>query len=362
MYHKVKVKAFRDANYTTTMQDVCDLRVNEISEDGKKILDFFESLKHPDYDIWDNTKWICQAIFEFQDLQFLHIPSQGKFFNIHYLFCEGLSALRESILCGINGQTHASFTVLRAAFEMITTHYWWKEKGIDESDYTLFYKWLRGDERKRVLFRTIVKDTFKQIESPSDFLTEDEFYETYVQLCSYAHKPLKNESLVTIRGSNISEPTIDQCVYWLNLTNKAVRHLLRLMICRDPICLFPVQIYRKFGFNPPAGAFFDEYNFIPLLQALTSSTVSELQVFFDKKDPPKSTLEWFYNWPDLSDKDILETWDNVNRPIQKDGSDFDEKLLIRIGMLKAIGRALLYSFSYGDEGPELSDKSSLFKT
>ena len=32
----------------------------------------------------------------------------------------------------------------------------------------------------------------------------------------------------------------------------------------NPQFLFPVDINRKFGFNPPVGMYFDKFNFVPL--------------------------------------------------------------------------------------------------
>jgi hypothetical protein len=237
------------------MPEVWDFSTDEVSKDGEFILEFLESQKESERNMWEFTKWTCQAILEFQDLQSISFPKHGKWFNINYLFFEGLSVLREAFLCGINGQTHASFATLRAGLEIITTHYWWKEKGFSEQNYSQFYDWLRGNSRS-IPFAKIIDDTFRDLEIPTTILSKDDFMSIYSQLCSYAHKPIKSEALTTIRGSNLSEPSVAQCIYWLRLTCATIQTILYLMIARDPICLFPVPQYKKFGFSPPVGVFF----------------------------------------------------------------------------------------------------------
>ena len=130
MQFKIPCKIFRDPNSGITIPEVWDIRPDELSEDGKREVELLESTSNSESNIWELTKWTCQAILEFQDLQSINFPDQGKWFNINYLFFEGLSVLREAILCGINGQAHASFTTLRAAIEIIMTHYWWKKKRV----------------------------------------------------------------------------------------------------------------------------------------------------------------------------------------------------------------------------------------
>ena len=52
--------------------------------------------------------------------------------------------------------------------------------------------------------------------------------------------------------------------HWLVLARDVLRIALEQLIHLYPQCLFPVEINRKFGFNPPVGMYFDEFNFVPL--------------------------------------------------------------------------------------------------
>jgi len=361
MIFKVSAKIILNTNQTIEMPKVWDLYPDEFSKDGEYILKLLESQDDFTRSIWELTKWTCQAILEFQDLQNIQIPYRGKWFNINYLFFEGLSVLREAFLCGINGQTHASLTTLRSGLEIITTHYWWKERALFEKDNKQFYDWIRG-ELKSIPFAKIIDDTFCDSEIPTEMFSKDSFKSIYSQLCSYAHKPTKDEAITTIRESNIPKPSVAQCIYWLGLTYATIQSLLYLMIIKNPICLFPVPQYNKFGFNPPVGIFFDLYNYIPLCRAITQKRIDKLRLHYIEKDPPKSTLDWFYEQPDLDNEVILASWDDQKDPIKDDGKNFEEKMLLRIAVMKAKMRTTHYSFSYGDEGPEIPDLDQIIKS
>ncbi len=336
------------------MPEIWDFAAQEISENGNQTLELLEADNCTEHYIWDLTKWTCQSILEFQDLQDMPFPYKGKYLNINYLFFEGITALREAMLCGINGQVHASLAALRSAFEIITTHYWWKEKLRFANDYGEFYDWLRGDSEP-FPFSRVIRDSFTDMERPPEFITEEEFRLVYRKLCSYAHKPTKSEAITAIRGSNVAAPTPATIAYWLSLVYAGVRSILSVAVVRDPICLFPVSLYRKFGFNPPVGVFFDEYNFFPLSRALGVEQVEQLRSYYETREFPKSTLDWFHEWPDLNDQEILDSWDDDEHPIKYDGDTFEAKAAHRLALMKINMRAIHYTFSYGDEGPEIPD-------
>jgi hypothetical protein len=288
------------------------------------------------------------------------IPKKGRFFNSNFLFFEGLTILREAVLCGINGQIHASFAALRSGLEAITTHYWWKEKAFSEKDFTLFYDWLIGNSKGLPQFRGILEKTFRDVALPSEILTFDEVYELYKKLCSYAHKPTKAESLTGIRRTNVTVPNLEQTKYWLWLTYGSLSSLLIIMVGRDPICLFPVDWYRKFGFSPPVGTFFDKSNFVPLQKAFSGDLINKMRSHYQERELPKTTLDWFYSQPDRDDEAILASWVEED-PIERDADTFEGKVELRLSLLKAKMRTFHLAFAYGDGGPELPDFESLLR-
>ena len=67
--------------------------------------------------------------------------------------------------------------------------------------------------------------------------------------------------------------------------------LLDLAIRKNPESLFPVELHRKFGFNPPLGVFFDHQNFVSIKAALGDEAIAVYRRSFQNQDPPKATIE-----------------------------------------------------------------------
>ena len=143
-----RVRVFKSAPETFSLTDAWDLASDELSTHGSACLALFAKREPPLFELATSVAWSSQAILEFQDLQMIPLPRVGRFFNLPFMFCEGLSALREPVITGVNGQVHASLAVLRSALELFYFHYWWKRRLFFEPSYEPFYDWLltgKGD-------------------------------------------------------------------------------------------------------------------------------------------------------------------------------------------------------------------------
>jgi hypothetical protein len=105
-----------------------------------------------------------------------------------------------------------------------------------------------------------------------------------------------------------------------------------------------VNVYRKFGFNVPIGALFDQYSFVPIATALGDSRVADYKQHYRSQATP--ALQLYEAQTDLSDDQIMTSWTN-GASSEDDEDDFETKLFHRVAASKAHIRAVLLSLSYG---------------
>jgi hypothetical protein len=290
--------------------------------------------------------WGCQAVIEFQDLQAIALPQKGPFLNINYLFYQGMDTLRESVLAGINGLYHSSFATLRSSLEHFVFNQWWQSRLSAETDYSEFYDWLNG-KKQSPPFAKVLQDVCSDDALEHSTIGLYDCKATYRRLCSYSHKPLIADCIPNLRGTNEPAVTATLIGYWLEMLELALIPIIEILVAYTPQCLFPVSPYRKFGFNPPVGAFFDQSNFIPLRNWLGSTMALRYAEHFKPQPSIVRLLKWYSELKELSDSDILATWnDKLNL---KDDSDreIEERIIIRWCAMKAKLRALSLAFAYG---------------
>ncbi len=349
----VLARTFREPVGELAMRDVWGIERHELSEVGDHACRLLGSAGFPEEREWKNTVWSCQAILEFQDLQDVRLPVRGRFTQKNYLFFESIAVLREAILAGLNGCLHASFAALRSALELVTFHYWWKEKLRFEEDYERLYSWLDG-KKDSPPFRGVINEIFRALEVPGVAIKKRDFENIYRRLCSYSHKPLIKEAVTAIRGTNLNVPNGPQTRYWVSLVHPTVRAILDVAVNNSPISLFPVALHRKFGFSPPVGVLFDQSNFLPLRKALGPDEINTLRSHYQKRDPPLSQLEWFESLPELDEQSIFDTWQQEEE-VEDGNLPFEERVYRRYATIKAKSRAFHTAFSHGLEGPMLPD-------
>jgi hypothetical protein len=349
MYFQGHAAGFLKPKPNLSISEVWNIESHELSEHAAnvvKLLEAPESTINPPY---EHLVWNSQAILEFQDLQPVILPKSGPFLHANFLFFQSLEALRQAVLTGLNGQTYASFAILRSALENFIFHYWWRSLNMNEPTFEKYYSWLenRSQTFRIPTFARVMEETLAVLDLPAGSIDLPTLKSVYAQLCSYAHKPLLAEALTTIRGGNVRGISVTEIEYWLDLMNRTQRVLVDIAIGYAPQALFPIEVHRKFGFNTPVGGFFDNSNFIPLLQALGEEVMNTYRTHFEAKEPPAQSLQWAESHRDLSDDEILATW---NGPSEIDDNDkpIEQRLFTRCTENKAHMRAQLFVFANAD--------------
>jgi hypothetical protein len=359
MQFSAKVRVFKVPPDSVSLRGVWDIDHSELAPNGASTLEHLEAYPEPMQTVYRNVCWQGQALIEFQDLQDMPFPHNGRFMNLGYLYCESLNALRQVVICAVNGQTHAALAALRSSLEAMVYHYWWRRKLFLADDYEAFYNWLFGKERN-TRFGAVITDTLNDLPRPEHAVVFDELQPVYSQLCSYAHKATLDEAITRMRGGNVRQQSDHETIYWLSMLGMTQRCMLDIAILSNPHALFPVDIYRKFGFNPPLGVFLDQFSGYYVGKALGESAQSAYREHFKNIDPPSTQMAWYEEFPDLTDEEVLATW-HEEAPNEPSNSSFEDKLLRRAASMKAKVRAMLWSFSYMQDTPEMPDIRELVR-
>jgi hypothetical protein len=279
-------------------------------------------------------------------------PKAGRYFNINYFFFEGITTLSEAVLSGVNGCVHASLATLRAVFEIFALHCHWKERRRDADMYDEFYAWISG-AAKAPGFMSVIGSCYPG-SLPRGAVNENDARSLYRKLCAYVHKPTLGESITTIRGGNstgVSGPLLE---YWLGTLVELQHHLIELLVRSSPAALFPIDVTRKFGFNPPMGLFFDPQSFAILEKALGKELIAAYRIWSEVDGAPPPEIQWAKDRPDLTDAKILKSWHDTTTP-RLEGKTKAEKFERGRMMLKAKTRVISQSLAYKADGPSMLD-------
>jgi hypothetical protein len=341
---------FRGASPSRTLNEVWAISSQELSPIAVKQNALLMTLSDTDLPERRQAIWLSQALLEFQDLQPFILPENGPFLKMHYAFLESLAAVRSSVLVSLSSQVHAGLAVLRSGLELFVFHYWWQSHANHNANFQDIYAWLCG-EKKTPPFRNVVEDVYKDLRLPSTASGSTELNEVYPQLCSYAHKPVIDECLVRIRGNNMAEPNLNELVYWFQLFVPTLNLMLDLAIANAPQALFPVDVYRKFGFNGPMGRLFDESNHIPVREALGVKRRDTYRAHYGDSESLRALLDSFDSRPNLTDAQVMETW--PLEPIDDAHLDFEQRIFHRATQMKARLRAIIVGVTYSSQDAEL---------
>lgn len=287
--------------------------------------------------------WSAQALIEFAYLANFTHSGKGRFQYKNFLYFEAAHALREATVGMLNGSPRASSGLLRSVLEMVLLHCWWQKRIERKGSSEQFYDWLEG-RRPKPKFRDMVGNNFEWLEIPADAAAKEGVQRTYDRLCSYVHAPIREESVTMLNRGNVGQVGVGVLRHWLVLTRDALRIALEQLVHLYPQCLFPVEINRKFGFNPPVGMYFDRFNFVPLEAVFGAARIESYRARLQKHPLVEGAMKFYESRPDLTDEQILETWDDVEGP---DGTDreTDDQVVLWF-KVKAQMRALSMGLTY----------------
>ena len=145
-----------------------------------------------------------------------------------------------------------------------------------------------------------------------------------------------------MRKSNTLNPSLESIFYWAHSSSIVLQSILWLYVISYPMCLFPVDVVKKFGYNWPMGVFFDNSNSKILERALGHNDYIAFQNDL-KNHPDVEEKKEFYNSSSLKNKEnIEESWNDLK---DNNWENFHSKEE-RIAILKCKFRAISWALSY----------------
>ncbi len=299
-------------------------------------------------DLHRQVAWAAQALIEFADLANFAHSAKGRFQYKNYLYFEAVSALREATVGMLNGSPRASTGLLRSVMEMLMLHCWWQERISREGSSEQFYDWLEG-RRAKPKFRDLVANNFDWLGIPPEAGATEHVQRTYERLCSYVHSPIREESVTILNRGNVGQIGEGVLQHWLVLARDVLRIGLEQLIHLYPQCLFPVDINRKFGFNPPVGMYFDKFNFVPLQAVFGEEIIETYRVRLKDREIIEGAMNFYRSRPDLTREQMFETWSWEDETESVDGeSDDPIALWFRAkAQMRVLSMVLTYSDPLG---------------
>lgn len=293
--------------------------------------------------------WAAQALMEFADLVDFTRWAKGRVQYQNYLYFEAMSALREATVGMLNGSPRAASGLLRSVMEMLMLHCWWRKRSSRKGSSSQYYDWLEG-RRAKPKFRDVVANNFEWLEIPDEGGMQEQHANcTYDRLCAYVHAPIREESLTLLNGGNQGYVGVDVLRHWLSLARDVLRIALEQLVHLYPQCLFPVDITRKFGFNPPVGMYFDEFNFVPLRAVLGQDVIETCRARMKDCEVVEAAKQFYESRPDLTRDQILATWvdgDGFEAP-DNESDDLDVLWLQAKARNRGVSMMLTYSDPLG---------------
>ena len=338
-------RIYRNPDDAISLRDVwtmADGELNEIAGIACALLQNEEELT----DLHREVAWASQALIEFVDLaSFISSSVKGRFQYKNYLYFEAASALREATVGMLNGSPRASTGLLRSVLEMLLLHCWWQKRISRKRNSAQFYEWLEG-ERPQPRFRDVVANNFAWLEIPAETAAIEHVERTYERLCSHVHAPIREDSFTMLNRGNVAHVGVGVLRYWLVMARDALRIALEQLVHLYPQCLFPVDINRKFGFNPPVGMYFDKFNFVPLMAVFGEQAINAYRVRLQDHSFVEGAMSFYESRPDLTREQILDTWDREDGA-EVANEDLEDPVALWFRM-KAQVRVLSMTLTYSD--------------
>ncbi len=300
------VRIYRDSDDAISLRDVWMIGDEELNARSAIACKRIEN-KAELADLHRQVAWAAQALVEFADLANFTSPAKGRFQHKNYLYFEAVSALREATVGMLNGSPRASTGLLRSVMEMLMLHCWWQERISRKGSSAHFYEWLEG-RRAKPRFRDVVANNFEWLGIPPEAGAKERVQQTYGRLCSYVHAPIREESFTILNRGNVGLIGVGVLRHWLVLAHDVLRIALEQLVHLYPQCLFPVDITKKFGFNPPAGMFFDEFNFVPLKAVFGDEKIETFRARLKDHQFVEGAMNFYRSRPDLTREEMLATW------------------------------------------------------
>ncbi len=334
-----------------SLAEVLGIKDNKNQGLSKAIIEYEESGQ---FEALSNIKKDLFAILQFADLMKLQlgsdliseadvpleiIPTQNFF------YFQSIRYFKESIVTWLNGYFLAAFSMIRPALENSIFHIYWQLKS-GENGYVKLYKWLKETDKitRNLKFKHMLDEIFDEnllkkysASSKRINMLKDSIYNYWKSLSDdYSHPARTDEAILSSydRGFDFYEFNL-----FSNIMSITLRSALFLYVLTYPMCLYPMNPYKKWGPNIIPGLYFDESDYLALVSALGESNIEALRKTCESDMDVAELKEYFESIPEMPIQERLKRWEHEF----KEKFDSEEPYIARS---KSEIRAMLEAMSY----------------
>ena len=229
----------------------------------------------------------------------------------HHAYLEATLALGDGLAAGLSGHPRPALAMLRPFVESAVTEVYIHG---DPSGRRLwdYLRYLAGTGH-RPRYGQMIDAIFKEPRFTAVASFREQIDTLYGSISSSAHAQTPDEALLHMRDGNQAVATYPELVFWISFLGIAVHRMLTLLVLRFPMTLFPVDIERRYGFNPPAGMFADETISASVREGLGVRHADALTSFLRDDEDVQSILDFYKRSPELTDQAIDADWERSRR-------------------------------------------------
>jgi hypothetical protein len=262
----------------------------------------------------------------------------------HHAYFEATLALGDGLAAGLAGYPRPALATLRTFVESAITEVYIHG---DPSGRRLwdYLRYLEGHGH-RPRYRQMLDAIFAEprFAAVGSFREQVDALNRTISASAHARTP--DEGLLEMRAGNSAVATFPELVFWLSCLGMAVHRMLTLLVLRFPMALFPVDLERRFGYNPPVGMLSDEVVSASIREGLGARHARALTSFLRDDEEVQGLLDWYKDRPELADSEIDADWERSRRE-PRSKSPLDVPRNGRWALLKAEMAAMQWASDMG---------------
>jgi hypothetical protein len=282
--------------------------------------------------LWKLTAFDCiQDIFEINiyESDNLELLSQQ-----YYFYYESKAVFAESILAGLNGLYIASNSLLRLFLEFNILQNYYRRQIVTNNNYSELREYFKRGIHPR--WSTAIKRSMSTNAVSKKLNVR--ILRVLKSLSKNTQHPYHPDFSQGQHRTTKVGHSMNGLLFWKNnrITLDAV---LKMYFINYPMLFNPVDVLRKFGFNPPVGVAVDRYVGEIIKKSMIEREYNNYKDISMKQENALEIMEWISQRNDLTDEEIKESWSD---PQDEKPNDIISGYLKQLSKIRALREALAF--------------------
>lgn len=336
-----------------SLEKILYLDEKSLSPVAKETLEFLEKYQGDNFS-FNDFKWKLLAFVTVQDIFEALLLDDTAVRNVNvfrqwYFYYESKYILTESILCGLNGFYCATCSLMRLflEFNLLQLYYYGLIK--KNNNYNCLSEYLKANRNikwGKLISRSLPKDNFCEP-------IKERIRLSLKAQSQYAAHPYHPEYSPKQFANMVPGPSLEGIFYWPAYIQIVLQSVLWGYYVNFPMLFHPVDILKKFGFNPPVGLFIDEVGGKIISKSLSPKDYKEFVDYSSKSKKVENLLSWYSSLKNLTEEEILATW---NTREEGEIKDLIEGYCKNMTKLRGIKELLSFKFKNDQEIEAIDSK------